>query len=167
MPPTTVHREETSMTPALADLAATTAPATAAEPDRTRRRCVVVHLSGRLSIVDLPTGGRTTVTLRRRTASGDLGRVELDHGISCWLDGDLQHDGQLNWAATQLCAALSTAPFAGPGDAPFVCGPVLFANTDQGRPTGLDATQLARIVHAHAGVADLAGWPAPAADAVR
>ncbi|GAA0911522.1 hypothetical protein [Virgisporangium aurantiacum] len=97
----------------------------------------------------------TATAMRRRTQSGTAYRIDLGGGITCWLDADQQDgSGELNWAATQMCTALSDGTFAGPEDAPFVCGPALFTGTTaygpQTHPVALSDEQLRRIVDVHA-----------------
>jgi len=87
--------------------------------------------------------------MNRRTRTGITYRVDLDGGITCWLDGD-HRGGDLNWIATQMCTALSGGRFTGPDDAPFVCGLVLFTATGAAGPVGLSEEQLRRVVDAHA-----------------
>jgi hypothetical protein len=102
----------------------------------------------------------TATALQRRTRTGTAYRIDLGDGITCWLDGDQQDgSGELNWAATQMCTALSGGTFLGPEDVPFVCGPALFCGTStaspQAGPVALSDDQLRRIVDVHAGyVAD-------------
>nr|BFE56377.1 hypothetical protein GCM10020063_009030 [Dactylosporangium thailandense] len=108
----------------------------------------VVTASGQLRLPAAP-GNATTTAMHRRTRTGTAYRIDLGDGIACWLDGD-QHDGsgELNWVATQMCSALSGGTFAGPHDAPFVCGLVMF--TAASGPTALSERQLRRVVDAHA-----------------
>ena len=107
-----------------------------------------VHLSGRLTLTDAATGSGL-FPLGRRTTSGEVYRVALRAGITCWLDGDhLGHS--INPVATQMCLELSGGTFAGPDDAPFICGPVLFTGPTNGAGAGLSDRQLRRIVDAHA-----------------
>jgi hypothetical protein len=128
-------------------------PATAAAtlpggPDTSR--CVTVNPTGRLSIMDSTRGATDGLALARRTAGGIVHRIALSDGITAWLDGDDQDGGgELNWAATHMCAALAATTFTGPDDIPFVCGPVLFT---AGYATGLSDTQVTRLVDAHAAV---------------
>jgi hypothetical protein len=110
---------------------------------------------GQLRLPD-PPHDATTIAMNRRTRTGTTHRLELGGGISCWLDGDQQGgDGNLNWIATQMCTrlsdgALSGGVFAGPDDAPFVCGLVLFTGTGLNGPRGLSEPQLRRVVDAYA-----------------
>jgi hypothetical protein len=129
--------------------APTTAVALPADPHPIL--CIAVNLSGRLSIMDTGPDTHTGAALARRTVNGTVHRIALADGITAWLDGDDQDGtGELNWAATHMCAALTGATFNGPGDAPFVCGPVLFTATSAGEADGLSDTQLARLIDAHA-----------------
>jgi hypothetical protein len=122
---------------------------TPAQPDT--RTCIAVHLTGRLSIMEGSFGVGGSAGLAGRSASGTVYRIDLADGITAWLDGDDQDGaGEPNWAATQMCEALCDTAFAGPHDAPFVCGPVLFTATSPGGPAGLAAVQLARLLDAHA-----------------
>ena len=110
----------------------------------------VISLSGRLSVLEPAAGTAEGFPAGRRTATGTVYRIDLDAGITCWLDGDHQDgSGELNPAATHACTALSERPFSDPWDAPFVCGPVVFTGTEDGRPVGLTDAQLARIVEAY------------------
>ena len=111
-------------------------------------RCyATISVAGRLTVLDATTSATGGFPNRRRTATGAAYRINLDGGISCWLDGDHQDgSGQLNWAATQICTALSRRPFTDPWDAPFVCGPVLFTGTDPVLPGALTDAQLARLI---------------------
>jgi hypothetical protein len=115
-----------------------------------------VSLSGQLR---LPPAGAvaSTSAMSRRTRTGTVYRVDLDGGITCWLDGDHQDgSGQLNWVATAMCATLSGGTFTDPWDAPFVCGPVLFTATATSGPVALSDEQLRRVVDAHAAAASTA-----------
>jgi hypothetical protein len=126
----------------------TAAPTTRTQPDTST--CIAVNLAGRLSIVDGTLGIRDGTGLVRRSGSGTVHRIDLADGITAWADGDDQDGtGEVNWAATQMCAALCDTAFAGPYDAPFVCGPVLFTATSSSGPVGLSAVQLARLLDAH------------------
>jgi len=133
------------------------APAAAPPPGRCY---AAVSLSGRLCLLHAPADATTRAALGRRTATGTVYRIDLDGGITAWLDGDHQDgSGELNWAATQICAALSGDAFTDPWDAPFVCGPVLFTGTDPAgtnttHPLGLCDAQLAHIIAAHAAAQD-------------
>lgn len=110
-----------------------------------------VNLTGRLSVLDAPANAAGLAPLSRRTTTGLVYRIDLDHGITCWLDGDHQHGAaDINPIATHLCAALSTQPYTDPWDAPFVCGPVVFTGTDGSRLVALNDAQLTRLVDAHA-----------------
>jgi hypothetical protein len=102
-----------------------------------------------------PPDDADTIAMNRRTRTGTTYRIDLDGGISCWLDGDQQDgDGALNWIATQMCGVLSGGAFDGPDDAPFVCGLVLFTGTAAGNglhgPRGLSEAQLRHVVNAYA-----------------
>jgi hypothetical protein len=114
---------------------------------------------GYLAVVSVPGGLRlpaaantaTATTLHRRTQTGTTYRLDLGDGITCWLDGDQQDgSGELNWVATGMCTALSGGMFAGPDDAPFVCGLALFTGTAGTGPIGLSERQMRRVVDAHA-----------------
>lgn len=112
----------------------------------------VVSVSGGLR---LPTAANdaTATSMHRRTQTGTTYRIDLGDGITCWLDGDQQDgSGQLNWVATQICTELSGGTFAGPHDAPFVCGPALFTGTafTGTGAYGLSERRLRRVVDAHA-----------------
>jgi hypothetical protein len=111
-------------------------------------RCyAALSVAGRLTVLDAATSATGGFPNLRRT--GTAYRIDLDGGLSCWLDGEDQDgSGELNWAATHICTALSRQPFTDPWDAPFVCGPVLFTGTgtDRGWPGALTDTQLARLV---------------------
>jgi hypothetical protein len=128
--------------------AATTATASA-DPDTSLS--VTVNPNGRLSILDISRGATTVAALARRTIGATVHRVALTDNITACLNGDDQDgSGELNWAATHMCAALAGTAFTGPDDIPFVCGPVLFTTTVTGEPVGLSDRQLARLVDAHA-----------------
>jgi hypothetical protein len=120
--------------------------------------CVAVSLSGRLRLpsTDIAAG---TAAMNRRTRTGTIYRIDLDRGITCWLDGD-HHDGsgELNWVATQICAELSGGTFTDPWDAPFVCGPALFTATGATGPVALSEEQLRRVVDAHAAASIDGPW---------
>ena len=93
--------------------------------------------------------------LARRSIGGIVYRVPLTAGITAWLDGDDQDGtGELNWAATQMCATLATTAsgFTGPHDLPFVCGPVLFTTSAPDATIGLSDQQVALLTDAHAAV---------------
>jgi hypothetical protein len=146
--PTLHRRAHGTTTPACTtQLAVPTSPAVTGHP---AGFCyATVNLAGRLSVMDIPTGGTGLFPLGRRTSSGTVYRVDLGDGIACWLDGD--HLGQcINPVAAQLCLDLSGGTFIGPDDAPFVCGPVLFTGRNATGPVGLSDSQLRRIVDAHA-----------------
>jgi len=102
------------MTITLAGLTATTA----ARPAGTDAGCyVTVNPNGRLSIMDTTGHAATAEALARRSTGGTVHRVALTAGITAWLDGDDQDgSGELNWAATQMCAALAAGVFTGPDD---------------------------------------------------
>ena len=145
--------------------AATTATATA-PADTDRGFYVTVNPNDRLSIVDTNDGVLTAATLARRSIGGTVHRVTLREGITAWLDGDDQHGGgELNWAATQMCAALAATVFTGPDDVPFVCGPALFTTSAVGEPVGLSERQVALLVEAHAEVEHPDTDPVDLADA--
>jgi hypothetical protein len=114
---------------------------------------LTVNPNGRLSIMDTSRAAITVAALARRTIGATVHRVALAGDITAWLDGDDQDgSGELNWAATHMCAALAGTAFTGPDDIPFVCGPVLFTSTATGDPVGLSDRQLARLIDAHAAV---------------
>jgi hypothetical protein len=128
---------------------------TTIRPADTEAGCyLTVNPNNRLSIIDTSGGGTTATALARRSIGGTVHRVALSAGITAWLDGDDQDGaGELNWAATQMCAALAAGVFTGPADLPFVCGPALFtASTATGDPVGLSDEQVALLVDAHAAV---------------
>ncbi|WP_432830860.1 hypothetical protein [Dactylosporangium sp. CA-092794] len=144
-----------------------TAAPTATRPADTDGGCyVTVNPNHRLSIMDAANGSATGVALAGRTIGGAVHRVALRAGVTVWLDGDDQDgSGELNWAATQMCAALSGGVFTGPHGLPFVCGPALFTATATGDTVGLSERQVALLVEAHAAVehpdtdlADAADW---------
>lgn len=123
-------------------------PSAALAPDP--GRFVAISLSGQLR---LPSASATAsaAAMNRRTRTGTVYRIDLDGGITCWLDGDHQDgSGELNWVATQMCATLSGGKFTDPWDAPFVCGPVLFTTTGATGPGPLSEQHLRRVVDAHA-----------------
>jgi hypothetical protein len=129
------------------------------QPDRTITDAAglcyaTVSQSGRLRVHTTRHDVAGLFPLARRTATGTAYRIPLDGGITCWLDGDHQDgSGEINIAASRICAALSRRPFTDPWDAPFVCGPVLFTGPSRAgaaAPVGLSDAQLARIADAHA-----------------
>jgi hypothetical protein len=144
----------TVTTPAPAPVAAGTGPVPRAvrTPDA---GCVAVSLSGRLRLSSTDTAAGPAA-MNRRTRTGTIYRIDLDRGITCWLDGD-HHDGsgELNWVATQICAELSGGTFTDPWDAPFVCGPVLFTATGG---VALSEEQLRRVADAHAAASIDGPW---------
>lgn len=118
---------------------------------------VTVSVRGALLLLPAAAGNATATAMRRRTQSGAAYRIDLDEGVTCWLDGDQQDgSGEVNWAATQMCIALSGGRFAGPEDAPFVCGPALFTGTSAADPVALSDEQVRRIVDTHADHVDAA-----------
>jgi len=127
---------------------------TAARPADTDARCyVTVNPNGRLSIMDTTGHAATAEALARRSTGGTVHRVALTAGITAWLDGDDQDgSGELNWAATQMCAALAAGVFTGPDDLPFVCGQALFTASATDDTAGLSDRQMALLVDAHATV---------------
>ncbi len=132
-----------------------TRPALTAAPTRRIRPdtslSVAVNVAGRLSMVDSDTGVCDAASLARRTGGGSVHRIALADGITACLDGDDQDGtGELNWAATQMCATLCDTTFTGPHDAPFLCGPVLFTAAAADHAVGLSDGQLARLIDAHA-----------------
>ena len=157
-----------------------TRPAPAAAPASAKSPAdlgylAVVSVTGGLRL-PAAASDATATALRRRTQTGTTYRVDLGGGITCWLDGDQQDGtGELNWVATAMCTALSGGTFAGPDDAPFVCGQALFTGTAGDRPIALSERQLRRVVDAHAAAsADEPGepghvhaWADAAADLVR
>lgn len=125
-----------------------TIPATTTAPIHRGFRYAAVSLTGRLSVLEAPDGGARLMRMGRRNTTGTVYRVDLDDGITCWLDGDHQgvRSGAINSAATQICAALSLEPFADP----FVSGPVILTGADGDQPAGLTDQQISIIAEAHA-----------------
>jgi hypothetical protein len=111
----------------------------------------LVNAVGRLSVLDTPCGGPALFPLGRRTVSGLVWRVDLDHDLVCWLDGDAHHRaGQVNLAATGMgLHLLGDQPW--PLDEPYLCGPALFTGRDPAnQPAGLSEEQLWLLVETHA-----------------
>src|SRR5205085_9900690 len=83
---------------------------------------LTVNPNGRLSIVDAADAVPTAAVLARRSIGGTVHRVTLTAGITAWLHGD-DHDGtgELNWAATQMGAALAATAAVGPDHIPIPC----------------------------------------------
>jgi hypothetical protein len=110
--------------------------------------CVaVVAATGRLNLLEA-SNAVTPAAMRRRTVTGLVHGIDLPAGITCWVDGDQQDgSGEPNDTATRMCLELSGGMFAGPDDAPFVCGPVLFTGSTGQR---LSDEQVARIIDARA-----------------
>jgi hypothetical protein len=135
--------------PAPAAPVAASAPAVT-QPPADLGRFATVSVRGELRL-PAAASNATATAMCRRTRTGTTYRIDLGDGITCWLDGDQQDgSGELNWIATQMCTALSGGTFAGPDDAPFVCGPALFTGTSAAGPVALSDEQLRRIVDAHA-----------------
>lgn len=132
-----------------------TAPASATVQLAAELGCIAaVSIGGGLRLPAAPSNA-TAITMNRRTHTGTTYRIDLRDGIACWLDGDQQNgSGELNWAATQMCTALSGGTFIGPDDAPFVCGLVLFtgnaASSHGNDPVALSERQLRSVLDAHA-----------------
>jgi hypothetical protein len=131
--------------------AAAPAPAQpSVEPHAGSGYVAVVSVGGGLRL-PVAANDATATAMNRRTQTGTTYRIDLGDGITCWLDGDQQDgSGDLNWVATQIGTELSGGTFAGPDDAPFVCGPALFTGTTGNSPGGLSERQLRRVVDAHA-----------------
>jgi hypothetical protein len=116
-----------------------------------------VSVRGELLLLLAAANTATATAMRRRTQTGTAYRIDLDGGVTCWLDGDQQDgSGELNWAATQMCIALSGGTFAGADDATFVCGPALFTGTSAAGPVALSDEQVRRVVDTHADHVDAA-----------
>jgi hypothetical protein len=145
----------TLIRPAPAAPVAASAPA-ATQPPADLGYLATVSVRGELRL-PAAASNATATAMHRRTQTGATHRIDLGDGITCWLDGDQQDgSGELNWVATQMCAALSDGTFLGPDDAPFVCGPALFTGTSTAGPVALSDEQLRRIVDAHADHIDAA-----------
>jgi hypothetical protein len=93
-------------------------------------------------------------------------RVDLDHGLVCWLDGDAHHPyGHVNLAATGMSLHLL-------GEQPwtltesYLCGPALFTGSDQtNEPAGLSEQQLWLVAEAHANAEPwTTAWSLPSGD---
>jgi len=111
----------------------------------------VLNPSGRLSVFDPPSGQATPATLGRRTTTGTVYRIDLDDGITCWLNGDQRRWGEDNWVANDVCARLSLYPGTDPSDPALDArGTVLFTGTAAAGLTGLSDAQLHRLTIAHA-----------------
>lgn len=110
-----------------------------------------VAASGHLAVLHAPAGGAGLFPLTRRTAGGTITRLQLDAGISAWLDEQAQHDRYApNWAASHVHAALSEHRRS-PWDAPDLYGPVILTGYDGRRPLSLSPAQRHLITAARAG----------------
>lgn len=126
----------------------------------------LVNTVGRLSVLDAPSGGVGLFPLGRRTISGLVWRVDLDHGLVCWLDGDAHHRaGRVNLAATGMSLHLL-------GEQPwmlaesYLCGPALFTGSGPANePLGLSDQQLWLVAEAHANAEPwTTDWSLPSSD---
>jgi hypothetical protein len=126
----------------------------------------LVNAVGRLSVLDAPGSGVGLFPLGRRTISGLVWRVDLDHGLVCWLDGDAHdRDGRVNLAATGMSLhLLGEQPWT--LAEPYLCGPVLFTGSGQAnQPAGLSEQQLWLVAEAHANAEPwTTTWSQPSGD---
>lgn len=125
----------------------------------------LVNTVGRLSVLDAPSGGPGLFPLGRRTVSGLVWRVYLDHDLVCWLDGDA-HDraGRVNLAATGMSLNL-LGDRRWPLDEPYLCGPALFTGRDPAdQPMGLSEQQLWLLAETHANAEPWATGSLPSGD---